>query len=464
MKIHYKNIILTFGLTAALAGCGSTKSMMPQSVKTDGLFGNYAATDSTSLADMHWNELFTDPLLQQLISEGLKNNFDLQIAVQKVHEAEAYLQQSTAALLPDVSLSGNRIYMRNSKSTYPNAPLNMDTEQLEFGASWELDIWGKLKSAKRAYYANLLYSDAGRKAVQTRLIADIANTYYQLLALDAQLSITEETVQKDIDLVETMKVMKDSGKVTGAAVMQSEASRYSAEVTIPDIKQQIRETENSLCLLLGRAGGTTIDRGKIEQQPPVPVMRTGVPARLLENRPDVMEAGYLVVKAYETIKGAKANFYPSLTITASSGFEALKMNELFDPGSFAANVIGGLTQPVLDKKINITKLKVAKAQQEEALLNFKSSLLNAGNEVQNAMGVYQSSVTKTKLRESQLDALIKSVDYTQELLTYGSANYTELLIAQQSLLVAQLNNVNDRLQQLKSVVSLYRALGGGWKK
>ena len=464
MKILNKNIILTLGLTAALVGCGSTKNLAPESVNTGGLFGNATSTGTTSLADMPWNELFTDTFLQPLIKEGLENNFDLQIAVLKVNEAEAYLQQSKAALLPDLSAAGRGVYNRNSESIYPNGPEESKNYQLGFESSWELDIWGKLRSSKRAYYANLLYSDAGRKAVQTRLISDIANTYYTLLALDARLSITEETVQKYIDLVSTMNLMKESGKVTGAAVMQSEAARYAAEVTIPDIKQEIQEAQNTLCLLIGRTGGKEIARGTIGEQTPAPVMQIGVPAMLLDNRPDVMEAKYLVIKSYEITKNARANFYPSFTITASSGLAAIDMDELFDPGSFAANIIGGIAQPIFARKVNSTRLKVAKAQQEESLLNFKNALYNAGNEVQNALSSYQSTVRKNELRLQQLNALNKSVDYTKELLTYGSASYIEVLNAQQSLLSARLSNVNDRLQQLKAVVSLYRALGGGWKQ
>ncbi|MCE5250018.1 efflux transporter outer membrane subunit [bacterium] len=464
MKIRYEIILLTLSLTVALAGCGTTRCLPPQAVETDGLFGNTPSTGTTSLADMPWNGLFADEHLQQLIGEGLEHNFDLQIAVQKVAEAEAYLQQSTAALLPDLTAAGAGTYNRNSESINPDGPRESNYYKLGLESSWEVDIWGKLRSTKRAYYANFLYSDAGRKAVQTRLIADIASAYYHLLALDAQLAITRETVQNYIDLVATMTAMKESGKVTGAAVMQSEAMRYAAEVTIPDIQQEILETQNTLCFLVGRNGGSAIERGTIEKQPPVPVMKIGIPAMLLENRPDVMEAKFLVIKAYEMTKNAHANFYPSLTITASSGLAAVKLDELFDPGSFAANIVGGLAQPVFDKKANITRLKVARAQQEEALLNFKSTLLNAGNEVQNALGSYQSSVSKAQLRGSQLEALIQSVDYTKELLTYGSANYTEVLNAQQSLLSARLSSVNDRQQQLRAVVSLYRSLGGGWKQ
>lgn len=463
MRTHsIKNIILIAGLAAVLYSCSTPRHFTRETVNTNGLYGNLATTDSVTLADKPWHELFTETYLQKLIEEGLNNNPDLQIAIQKVMQAEAYFSQSKAAMLPGISAKGTGTYVRNPESIYPDGPREVNNFQLGAEASWEVDLWGKLRSSKRSAYANLLASDAGKKAVETRLISSIATAYYSLAGLDAKLAITRQTVKNNIDLVETIKVLKESGRVTGAAIVQSEAARYAAEVTIPDLEQQIRETENTLCLLLGRAPGT-IERGKIDEQTLSSVLQTGVPAQLLDNRPDVMQAEFAVMSAYETTNSARAYFYPALTLTASTGFAATDLDQLLDPKSFAANVIGGLTQPLFNKKVNTTRLKVAQAQQEEALINFRNTLLKAGQEVHNAMGSYESSVQKIALRQLQLEALNKSVDYTKELLTYGSATYTEVLNAQTSLLSAQLNSVNDQLQQLNAVVTLYRALGGGWK-
>jgi outer membrane protein TolC len=282
-----------------------------------------------------------------------------------------------------------------------------------------------------------------------------------LSALDAKLSITRVTVQNDIDMVETLKILKESGRVTSAAIAQSEAARYAAEVTIPDFEQQIRETQNALCLLLGRAP-EEIQRNPLSVPLDSSILKTGVPAQLLDNRPDVMQAEYDVMSAFELTNSARAYFYPSLTLTASAGFVSGSLNNLLDPTAFAASVIGGLTAPVFNKKINVTRLKVSEAQQEEALLNLRYMLLNAGQEVNNALGMYESADRKKNLRQQQITALEKSLEYTKELLNYGSVSYIEVLIAQQSLLLAKLNNVNDHLQQQNAVVSLYRALGGGW--
>jgi len=463
MKIHsIKHIILIIGVVGIIGSCSTPRHYQRGTVSTDNLFGDTLITDSVTMASQPWKELFTESHLQKLIQEGLDNNPDLLTAIQKVNEAEAYFSQSKAALLPSISANGKGTYIRNPESIYPNGPREVNTFQLSGEASWEVDLWGKLNSSKRAAYANLLASDAGKKAIQTRLISSIASAYYTLIGLDSKLAITQLTVKNNIDLVETIKVLKESGRVTGAAIVQSEAARYAAEVTIPDLQQQIREAGNALCLLLGRVPGT-IERGKIEEQTLSSILKTGVPAQLLDNRPDVMQAEFALMGAYETTSSARAYFYPALTLTASTGFAATDLNKLLDPTSFAANVIGGLAQPLFNKRINTTRLKVAKAQQEEALINFRNTLLKAGQEVHNTLGSYESSVQKIALRKLQLDALIKSVDYTKELLTYGSATYTEVLNAQTSLLSAQLNSVNDQLQQLNAVVTLYRALGGGWK-
>ena len=454
--------ILTTGVLFVLFACSAPQHFQRETFDTIGLYGPSATTDTSSIANKPWQELFPDTYLQQLILEGLKNNPDLGIAVHKVIEAEAYLSQSKAAFLPNLSLGINGSYTRNPETLYPQGPVDTRSYQLGGAASWEVDLWGKLSSSKRAILARVLASEAGKKEVQTRLISIIATNYYNLMGLDAKLSITRQTVKNDIELVETIKMLKKSGIVTGAAVVQSEAVRYAAEVTIPDLEQQIRETETALCIVLGRNPGS-IERGKLTDQIQTSVLKIGVPANLLDNRPDVMQAGYGVMMAYEITNNARANFYPALTLTASTGFVATAISHFFDPITFASTIVAGLAQPVFNQKINLTRLKVAKEQQQEALINFKNILLIAGGEVQNALGTYESAMKKIELRKLQIAALLKSVDYTKQLLIYGSANYTEVLTAQTSLLSAQLSSINDHLQQLNAAVSLYRAVGGGWK-
>jgi outer membrane protein TolC len=307
-----------------------------------------------------------------------------------------------------------------------------------------------------------LQSQAASRAIQTGLVSGLASYYYNLLSLDRKLAITEQTVKNWDTTVQTMRALKEAAIVTGAAVVQSEASRYAAEVTIPDIKQNIRETENALSILLGRPP-VGILRSNIDEQEILPVLQTGVPTQLLANRPDVQEAELGFRSAFEQTNVARTFFYPSLTITGSAGLSSLSLGNFFNAGSIFASIAGGLTEPIFNGRLNRTRLEVAKSQQQAALLNFQNTLLTAGQEVSDALSLYQTALDKMVVRTNQLTALGKSVEYSQELLRYGSANYTEVINARQNLLNAQLNRVNDRLQQLQAVVDLYRALGGGTK-
>jgi len=333
---------------------------------------------------------------------------------------------------------------------------------LGLSSSWEADVWGKLRSTKRSYVAAVRQSEAYRRVVQTQLIADIADNYYALLALDAQLDITQQTVQNRIKDVETMRLLLEGDVVTGAAVVQSEAQRYAAEVTIPDLQRNIRETENLLATLLGRTPGP-VARGTLAVQDAPPPLLTGVPGQLLRNRPDVQQAEYAFESTFELTNAARTYFYPSFTITANGGLTSTTLDALFSPTAIFASVVGGLAQPIFSQGLNRARLQRSKALQQEYLYTYQQTMFVAGQEVSNALFSYQSAADKARLRALQLESLRKAVEYTNELLAAGFANYTEVLQAQQSLLQAQLNGVNDQLQQRQAVTDLYHALGGGWR-
>jgi len=465
---HRRTLLVTIASLLFIASCSVTKKFKKPKVETNKLYEHDVKLDSTSLADMPWQELFSDPHLRDLIHEAMQNNPDLQIAIQQIKEAEANLYQSKMSFIPSLSANGDVSYNEpsdNSSSFGRNGGSIKANEQysISLSSSWEADIWGKLSSTKRAAYAQLLQSQAVRRAVQTTLIADVANSYYNLMALDAKLRITQQTVQNRKQDVETMKQLKQSAQVTGAAVVQSMANRYNAEVTIPDLKQQIKEQENALSILLGRAPGR-IERSELNAQSIPDTLQVGVPAQLLRNRPDIIAAENSFRAAFETTNNARTYFYPSLTITAQGGFSSLDFNDLLKPGSIFANIIGGLTEPIFSQGRNKARLKTAKARQQESLIDYKNTVRNAGREVSDALSSYQHAEEKISLREQQIDALEKSVSYSKDLLNYGKATYTDVLTSQQNLLAAQLSRVNDKLQQLTSVVSLYRSLGGGWKK
>ncbi|MEJ2905960.1 efflux transporter outer membrane subunit [Pedobacter panaciterrae] len=466
MNFRYKSYIIIGFATLCLTACVTKKYERP-AVNSNDLYRDKTGTDTATIANLPWKTLFADGTLQTLIQQGLNENLDLKQAVERIKIAEATLRQSKAAFLPSLSGDLSVTDAKQSRAALNFPPgININTEtqtyKAQLSTSWEADIWGKLSSAKRSAYASLLQTDAAKRAVQTQLIANIANTYYNLLALDKQLAITEQTVKIRETDVETMKSLKEGAIVNGAAVVQSEANLYAAQVTIPDLKKSIKETENALSILLGKGPGT-IDRTTLDEQQPYNALETGVSSQLLQNRPDVQAAEFAFRAAFENTNTAKTYFYPALTLTANGGLSSLDLKNFFDQSIFY-NLIGGITQPIFNKGQNKARLKTAQAQQQQAFYGFQQTLLTSGQEVSNALFAYQTASEKETTRAKQIASLTKAVDYTKELLRYSSAtNYTDVLTSEQSLLAAQLNGINDRLQKLQSIVNLYRALGGGWK-
>jgi len=466
MKLRYKYSILIGFTILTLSACVTKKYERPQ-VKNEGLYRDISTSDTTTMADLPWKTLFSDTTLQSLIQKGINENLDLKQAIERIKISEATLRQSRAAFLPslqaDVSVTDAK--QAQAALNFPsgiNINLETQTYKAQLSTSWEADIWGKLSSAKKAAYATLLQSDATRRAVQTQLIATIANSYYTLLALDKQLAITEQTIQIRMQDVETMKALKEGAVVNGAAVVQSEANLYAAQVTLPDLKRSIKEAENALNIALAQAPGT-VNRTTLDQQVPYADLKTGVSAQLLQNRPDVIAAEFGFRSAFENTNVAKTYFYPALTLTAAGGLTSLQLSNFFDNSIFY-NLVGGLTQPIFAKGANKARLTTAQANQQIAFYTFQQALLTGGQEVSNALYAYQTAEEKETTRAKQIASLTKAVDFTKELLRYSSAtNYTDVLTSEQSLLTAQLNGINDRLQKLQSVVNLYRALGGGWK-
>jgi len=461
-KKYLQLIILFLLITGFITSCKVIQPYRAPQVRTEGLYRDSTTTDTNTIASLHWNEIFTDTILQSLITEGIAQNLDLKIAYTRIEQARAYYEQSRLAFFPSLNANASGTLSRLSDAQSAGRASSAQQYQLGLTSSWEANIWGQLSSTRRANLATLLQNEAASRAVQTSLIANIANYYYSLLALDQQLAITQQTVQYWDTTVVTMRALKEADVVTGAAVVQSEASRYAAAVTIPDIRQDIRQTENALSILLARPSGA-IRRSTLDDERPIEVLQTGIPAQLLANRPDVQEAEYNFRYYFELTNVARTYFYPALTITASGGLSSLTLGNFFNGGSIFGNLVGGLAQPIFSQGINRARLRSAQAQQQQALFNFQNVLLTAGREVSDALSSYQTALDKAGVRSNQLSALQQSVAFSQELLRYGFANYTEVLTARQSLLGAQLSSVNDRLQQLQAIVNLYNALGGGWK-
>ena len=449
-----------------LSGCLATKPYEAPEVETAPLYGTPSTDlDSASLARVPWPEVFADSTLRGLIREALRNNLDLRAAVQQVRVAEANLRSARGALFPDLFVGGTASYSEPSENgpagAGQGAAAASDQYAVTASSAWEVDLWGRLTSAKRAERAALLETAAARRGVQTAIVASVARGYYQLLALDRQLAITKETVTTRQADLETVRSLKAGGEVTNVAVERSRASLAAARASVPTLQQAITEQEHALSVLLGRPPGA-VDRSRLAAQSPLDSLATGVPARLLRNRPDVIGAMAQYRRAFERTNSARAAFYPSLTVTAEGGLESLSVEDLLTPGSLFYSVVGGLTQPLFAQGQNEARLTRRTAQQRQARLALRRTLLNAGREVTNARSRYQNATRRMEARSTQLEALRTAVADSRELLRFGEVTYLQVLTAQQEYLAAQLDQVNDRLDRLEAGVTLYRALGGGW--
>lgn len=458
------NYTLGFIVLAIFSSCQTMNQYKTPEIETDNLYRETASSDTATIADIPWRQYFSDSYLTALIEEGIENNFDLQIAYTRIQQAEASLSMAKAAYFPDVALVGQVNQSRSSNGSSGKDVLGYHSTNYSLGisASWELDIWGKLNRQSKAKYAQFLSSQAYKNLIQTSLIANIATSYYSLLALDEKLFITVETTKLLEKNVETMEDLKNAGVLNGAAVEQSKSLLYSTQASIPDLESQIRQLENSICTMLGRNSGQ-INRSSIFTQQYPSELTYGIPAQMLAKRPDVQQAELSFRSAFELTNAAQASFYPSVSLSSGSiGYATNNtLSNFFKPENIFASIIGGLTQPIFAKKQLTGNLKIAKAQQQEALLTFEQTVLSAGQEVSDILYSFESSLKKNQTREKQIEACKNSVYFTQELLKAGDANYTEVLTAEQNLLSALLNQVNDRLEQLNYSVNLYRALGGG---
>jgi len=419
--------------------------------------------DSINMAVVSWRELFSDPILQEHIETGLENNIDIRVALQQILAAEANFKQGKAGYFPTLDATAQMTHQElSSNSQFGGLFSSLDQYELSASLSWEADIWEKIRSNKRAFGAQYLQTVEAHKAVKTQLVAMIASSYYQLLALDEQLRVTEETIETRSSSLETTKALKEAGNVTEVGVKQTEAQLYTAQALRIDLINEIRLLENSFSILLGQQPGA-IERDGLRNQEIETSLKTGVPAQLLVNRPDVRASEFALINAFELTNVARSNFYPSLTLSASGGLQALQIDELFDTNSLFATLIGGLTQPIFNRRSIKTQYEVAQAQQEQARLQFKQALLTASREVSDALYTYEAATEKLDVKRKEFESYNTATEYSEELLDNGLANYLEVLTARENALNSSLDLINTRLTQLQSVVDLYEALGGGWQ-
>lgn len=453
MKFAYYTFILLWAV-CLMTGCSIYKPYSRPEVQTEGLYRDLEETkDTASIATLGWRNLFSDKNLQALIDKGLERNTDLRVAHTRVKAAEAVLMNARLSYLPSVVLAPD-----GSISGTEGAKA-IKTYNLAASASWEIDLFGKVTNAKREALAALEGSRAYRQAVKTQLIATIANSYYMLLMLDRQLIISEQTLITWKETEHSIEALKRAGKSNDAAVLQAKANRLALEASVVSIRKSIRETENGLSALLADTSHD-IMRGALQKQQFPDTLSAGLPVQLLANRPDVRQAEWNLAQAYYATNAARSAFYPSLTLSGSIGWTNNVGGVVVNPGSWLFSAVGSLMQPLFNKGTNIANLRQAKARQEEALLLFQQSLLDAGKEVNNALTRWQSARIRIDYVNQQIMTLQEAVRKTELLMQHTSTNYLEVLTARQRLLEAELTQAQDKFEEIQGVIDLYHAVGG----
>ena len=453
MKFAYYTFILLWAV-CLMTGCSIYKPYSRPEVQTEGLYRDLEETrDTASIATLGWRNLFSDKNLQALIEKGLERNTNLRVAHIRVKAAEAVLMNARLSYLPSVVLTPD-----GSISGTEGAKA-IKTYNLAASASWEIDLFGKVTNAKREALAALEGSRAYRQAVETQLIATIANSYYMLLMLDRQLIISEQTLITWKETEHSIEAVKRAGKSNDAAVLQAKANRLALEASVVSIRKSIRETENVLSALLADTSHD-IMRGALQKQQFPDTLSAGLPIQLLANRPDVRQAEWNLAQAYYATNAARSAFYPSLTLSGSTGWTNNVGGVVVKPGSWLFSAVGSLMQPLFNKGTNIANLRQAKARQEEALLLFQQSLLDAGKEVNNALTRWQSARIRMDYVNQQIMTLQEAVRKTELLMQHTSTNYLEVLTARQRLLEAELTQAQDKFEEIQGVIDLYHAVGG----
>ena len=459
MKLN--KIILLATASLVMTSCGLYNKYERPEVNTKGLVRDTVSTtdtlavsDTTSFGNLPWREVFTDSHLQSLTETALSNNTNLLNAALNVKMVEDQLMVAKLAFVPGFTFSpqGTLASWDGGKTS--------KTYSLPVTASWSIDLFGNLLNQKRSAQMALLATRDYQQVVQTKVISNVANMYYTLLMLDKQLEVVNDMTKLTEETWKIMKIQKELGRVKETSVQSAEANYYSVQAQATDLKRQIRETENSLSLLLGQQA-QSIQRGTFEGQSLPAEFSTGVSLQLLNNRPDVHYAEMSLAQCFYDVNTARSRFYPNITISGTGAYTNSGGGGITNPGKWLLSAVGSLTQPIFAHGQIVAGLKAAKSKQEQAFNTWQNAVLSAGSEVSNALVLYNSSDEKSKLEEKQVASLKKNVEYNKMLFNDGSATYLEVITAQQSLLNAELSKVADDFYKMQAVVNLYYALGGG---
>ncbi|MBG9378769.1 efflux transporter outer membrane subunit [Panacibacter sp. DH6] len=428
-------------------------------------------TDTASIANIEWKHFFTDHDLQQLIDSSIANNYDMQVALKNIAAAQLVLKQSKLGYLPNVNLQANATINRPSDNSLNGISLSqflgksyVEDYTVSGAISWEADIWGKIKNQKEKALASFLQTGEARKVIQTNLVASVASGYYNLLMLDTQVAIAKKNLLLNDSTLGIIRLQYNAGEVTALAVQQATAQRLLAAQLIPQLEQEIAVQENALSLLAAVAPAAIKRNSGINNVQFTTRNAVGVPSALLQNRPDVKASELELAKANANTGIAKANMYPSLTITASGGLNAFKASNWFNiPASLFGAAAGSIAQPLFQRKQLKTQYELAKIDREKRVIEFRQSVLTAVGEVSDALVKVNKLEEQQSIAATRVDALQQAIGNADLLFKNGMANYLEVITAQSNVLQGELELAALKKEQLHATVELYRALGGGWK-
>lgn len=426
--------------------------------------------DSVSVGALPWRTYFEDPELKSLIADALEHNFDLQVAVKNIQSAELVLKQAKLGDIPSLGIGVSASSSRPSDNSLSGMQLSqflgqqhLEDYTIAASLSWEADIWGKIRGRKEASLAGYLSTQEAHKAIQTRIVSDISKGYYNLLMLDAQLRIAQNNVLLNDSTLTLIRLQFKSGRVSSLAIQQVEAQKLTAEALVPRFEQQIAVQENAISVLSGRLPRSVGRNIRLDSLAIAEKLTTGMPAELLRRRPDVRQAELALAKANADVGVAKSSLYPSLTISAQGGLDAIKASNWFNiPASLFGTVVGGITQPLFDKKRLSTNYHVAKVDREVTVIRFRQSVVTAYGEVSDALVKLDKLKQQQGLAAQRTGTLQEATRNSELLFKNGMATYLEVILAESNVLQSQLELATIKKARLDATVDLYRSLGGGW--
>jgi multidrug efflux system outer membrane protein len=463
--------LVSLGFILLIISCNVGKEYQRPTVDLPEQFNAVPFADTNSIADIEWKNFFTNTELQALIDTGLKYNHDLLIAMKRIEIAQQRVSQTKYIQFPEINFQAIGSISRPSNNSLNGISIknflgssHVENYQAIFNVSWEADIWGKLRNQKEATLAGYLQTYEASKAVQTQLVANIAQGFYNLLMLDKQLAITKSNLALSDSFVTATRLLKEAGITNALAIQQAESQKQSTALLIPQLEQNIAIQENALQILTGRLPGAIVRKALLNEFTTPDNLSAGLPAAMVSRRPDVRSNEMALMIANSQVGIAQANMYPALTLTAGTGLESFKANNWFSiPNSLFGLAAGSIAQPIFRKKELKTQFEIAKLQREEAVVVFRQSVLRAVGEVSDALIQLDKLKQQRQIAKGQVDTLKQAIFNSRLLFKSDLANYLEVITAQANALQAELNLASIQRQQLSAMVELYRSLGGGWK-